>query len=102
MITWIVNVSAGILYSVAANLIGFASSSSKLSSKFNKSLKFVVSNAKAKCFASVGFSESLFSHLDFPFNSVQFVISLTLTTPILLHIFPLIKDVLGSLRSFEL
>ena len=71
--------------SVAVNLIGFVSSSKKLSSKFNQSFRFVVSNAKAKCFTCVGFSESLntiFTHLDFPFKSVQFVILLTLTTPI--------------------
>ena len=45
---------------------------------------------------------TIFTHLDFPFNSVQLAISLTLTTQILLYIFPLIKAVLAWLSPFEI
>ena len=54
LITWILNVNAGIFFRLEQ--IDLALSSSKLSWKFDKSLKFTVSNANAKYFASVGFS----------------------------------------------
>ena len=88
-----------------ANLIGLALPSSKLSWKFNKLLNFAVSNAKTKCFVSVGFSESLnimFIHLDSPFIFFQSLISLMLITPILLFSFPFIKESLVQLSLLQI
>ena len=88
-----------------ANLIVSASSPSRLSWKFDKSLKFTVSNANAKCFASIAFSESLniiFTYLDSPFSFVESFISLILITPILLYIFPLIKESLALLNPLQI
>ena len=92
-------------FSFWANLIDLASSSSKLSWKINKSLRFMVSNVNAKCFASVRFSESLnimFIHLDSPFSFVQSLILLILITPILLYSFLFIKESLASLSPLQI
>ena len=94
-----------VFFSFGVNLIGLASSSSKLSWKFNNSFRFRVSNTNAKCFASVRFSESLkvmFIHLDYPFSFVQSFISLILVAPILLYSFPFIKESLASLYPLQI
>ena len=63
------------------------------------------SNANAKCFASVAFSESLkimFIHLDSPFIFVQSLISLMLIMPRLLYSFLFIKESLASLSPLKI
>ena len=65
----------------------------------------MVSNANAKCFASVGFSELLniaFIHLDSPFIFIQSLISLMLITPKLLYSFLFIKESLAPLSPLRI
>ena len=68
-------------------------------------LRFTVSNANARGFASAGFSELLnmmFIHLDSPFILVQSLISLMLIAGRLLYCFPFIKESLASLSPLQI
>ena len=68
-------------------------------------LRFKVSNANAKRFASIGFSESfniMFIHLDSHFIFVQFLISLMLIMPRLLYSFLFIKQSLALLSPLQI
>ena len=68
-------------------------------------LRFTVSNANAKCFASDGFSELLnimFIYLDSPFILVQFLILLMLIAPRLLYSFLVIKESLALLSPLQI
>ena len=76
-----------------------------LAEHLNKLLRFTVSNADAKCFASVGFLESLnimFIYLESPFIFVQPLISLMLITPRHLFSFPFIKESLAVLSPLQI
>ena len=85
--------------------MSFASSSSKGTSKFKISCKFVVVNANAKCEAAVGSSESVnkaFVHLDFLLTLSQCSISTRLITPRVLNYLPFISNSLASFSPLQL
>ena len=80
-----VKVIAGILSSPSANLSNSPLSVIKENSKFNKLFKSAISNAKAKCFATVGKAESVKTTLvqcEVFFILSQFSISDIKITPI--------------------
>ena len=54
-----VKINAGILSSYDLNSVSLASSSNKEYSKFKNICKSVVSNPNAKCFAAIGYFESV-------------------------------------------
>ena len=100
-----VKVNTGTLSSFVRNLIGLASSSNRINSKFKRSFKFVVVNANAKCIATVGFSESVntaFVHLDFTLVLSQNSISVRFITPRISNSLPFIRDSEASLSPLEL
>ena len=91
--------------SFVRNLVGLASFSNRIHSKFMRSFKFVVVNANAKCVATVGFLESVnkaFAHLDFPLILSQNSISVRFITPRVLNSLPFIRDSLASLSQLQL
>ena len=80
-----VKFNAGTLFSSDLNSISLASSSNKEYSKFKRLCKSGVSNPKAKCFAAIGYFESVneaFVQCDVFLISFQPSISERYTAPI--------------------